>query len=83
MFLCPILTAGIYSDTHLLALMYGGEMCHWFVTSTQDYTESERAAQSFGIEMLSTYVQAVESIPELQGTWNTDRAKQLLKQFKS
>ncbi|KAH3831904.1 RAB7A-interacting MON1-CCZ1 complex subunit 1-like isoform X1 [Dreissena polymorpha] len=73
-----LLKRGIYSDTHLLALMYGGEMCYWFISTTKDVTESERAARAFGLEMLNTYVQAIESIPELQAGWNTERAKELI-----
>ncbi|XP_052774282.1 RAB7A-interacting MON1-CCZ1 complex subunit 1-like [Mya arenaria] len=78
-----LLKLGIYSDTHLLALMYGGEMCYWYINSTKDVTDSEKAARTFGIKMLTTYTQAVETLPELQGTWSTERAKQLLQELKS
>ncbi|RUS84234.1 hypothetical protein EGW08_007986 [Elysia chlorotica] len=30
-----LLSQGIYSDTHLLALMYLGEMCYWYAQLTQ------------------------------------------------
>ena len=33
---------GIRSDTHMLALAYGGEMCHWYITinAAQELSDS-------------------------------------------
>lgn len=73
---------GIYSSTHLLALMYAGEMCYWFITSASDTTDAERAARNLGEEMLDTYIQATEQIQELQG-WSNDQAKKYLSEMKA
>lgn len=75
--------AGIYSDTHLLALMYGGEMCYWLAKSTAEPAELDKSIISVGRDMLKTYVDSIEQLPELQAVWNTDRAKQLLTELKS
>lgn len=77
-----LLKMGVYSSTHLLALMYAGEMCYWFITSAKESTDAERAAHNLGQEMLDTYIQAVEQMPELQG-WSNDQAKKYLSELKA
>lgn len=73
---------GIYSSTHLLALMYAGEMCYWFITSSKESTDSVRAARNLGMEMLDIYVQATEQIPDLKQGWSNDQAKKYLAEMK-
>ncbi|XP_045160559.1 RAB7A-interacting MON1-CCZ1 complex subunit 1-like [Mercenaria mercenaria] len=77
-----LLKMGIYSSTHLLALMYAGEMCYWFVTSAKETTDVERATLNLGVEMLDSYIQAIEQIPELRD-WSNDQAKKYLSELKS
>lgn len=57
-------------------------MCYWFVKSTKEPGDTEKAVTSDGINMLKTYKQTVESLPQLQASWNTDRAKELLAELK-
>ncbi|KAL4235889.1 hypothetical protein ACF0H5_004278 [Mactra antiquata] len=77
-----LLKMGIYSSTHLLALMYAGEMCYWYITSANENTDSVRAARNLGMEMLDIYIQATEQIVELKHGWSNDQAKQYLAEMK-
>ena len=61
-------------------MMYAGEMCYWFVET--GHTENNFDAKSIGIDMLSSYVRAIQDIPQLQG-WSTDKATELLTHFQS
>ncbi|XP_060576148.1 RAB7A-interacting MON1-CCZ1 complex subunit 1-like [Ruditapes philippinarum] len=76
-----LLKMGIYSSTHLLALMYTGEMCYWFLTSSNESTDAERVTCNLGMEVLETYIQATEQMPELGG-WSNDQAKKYLIEMK-
>ena len=61
-------------------MMYAGEMCYWYTATGQ--TENSFDARSIGVDMLSTYVKAIEDLPQLQG-WSKDRAVEILTHFKS
>ena len=73
--------SGIYSSTHLLALMYTGEMCYRFLMSTKESTDAERVTCNLGIEVLETYIQATQELPELIG-WSNEQAKKYLSEMK-
>ena len=60
--------------------MYAGEMCAWYVQTGP--VDDEFDARTIGVDMLSTYIKAIQDIPQLRG-WKTDRAKELLSQLKS
>ena len=69
---------GIYSDTHLLGLMYAGEMCYWHVKHQdpqQDNTQFN--ARDTGRKILNLYIDTVKEYMTGRG-WNCDRAEQLL-----
>ncbi|XP_076353474.1 RAB7A-interacting MON1-CCZ1 complex subunit 1-like isoform X1 [Tachypleus tridentatus] len=79
-----LLQHGIFSDTHMLALMYGAEMCYWYVYYTKMWNNTEdtivqnaSTLQHTGVELLQLYVKMVEG--PLNGLgWNCDRARELL-----
>ena len=60
--------------------MYAGEMCAWYVQMGP--ADDGFDARCIGVDMLSTYIKAIQGIPQLRG-WKTDRAKELLSQLKS
>ena len=60
--------------------MYAGEMCAWYIQTGP--VDDGFDARTIGVEMLSTYVKAIQDIPQLQG-WKTERAQDLLSQLKS
>ena len=75
-----LLYTGIFSDTHVLALMYAGEMCYWLLThsepsDTSQHTQLVKQCHHF----LTTYIFVTEGPLKLHG-WSTDRAKQILSQ---
>ncbi|ESP00699.1 hypothetical protein LOTGIDRAFT_112314, partial [Lottia gigantea] len=79
-----LIQSGIYSDTHLLSLVYAGEMCYWlnhcdklgyFQTEEIDYRD-------IGETYLCRYLQVVNGPLKHQG-WNTDSAQTMLQSFKS
>ncbi|XP_062508931.1 RAB7A-interacting MON1-CCZ1 complex subunit 1-like [Corticium candelabrum] len=75
-----LLEEGIFSDTHVLALMYAGEMCYWLLThsepsDTSQHTQLVKQCHHF----LTTYIFVTEGPLKLHG-WSTDRAKQILSQ---
>ncbi|XP_048256402.1 RAB7A-interacting MON1-CCZ1 complex subunit 1-like isoform X1 [Haliotis rufescens] len=78
-----LMKSGIYSDTHLLALMYAGEMCYWFVKGQKEEGFESMAdfqAKDTGTRLLKSYIEAIKG--PLQGAgWNTDRAQQILRYF--
>ncbi|XP_009467304.1 PREDICTED: UPF0600 protein C5orf51 homolog [Nipponia nippon] len=85
-----LLSEGIFSDTHLLALMYSGEMCHWGLRHCGEGKQesdlgcrSESVSLDFretGKNMLTKYVAVCEGPLKGQG-WNTTTAKQMLCYF--
>ncbi len=74
---------GIFSDTHLLTMMYIGEMCFWAVKyedCSMDSTERKEDRLHFrdiGTQILHKYVLACEGPLQGQG-WNTENAKEIL-----
>lgn len=75
--------SGIFSDTHLLTMMYIGEMCFWAVKyedCSADSTERKEDSLQFrdiGTQILNKYVLACEGPLQGQG-WNTENAKEIL-----
>lgn len=90
-FLFPL--AGIFSDTHLLAMMYCGEMCYWGLKYCGDQgTELHRELpgsseniimdfQEIGEKMLTKYIAVCEGPLRSHG-WDTKNAKRILDYFK-
>lgn len=77
------LSEGIFSDTHLLTMMYIGEMCFWAVkyedcsADTMDRKEDRLQFRDIGTQILNKYVLACEGPLQGQG-WNTENAKEIL-----
>ncbi|XP_052088838.1 RAB7A-interacting MON1-CCZ1 complex subunit 1-like isoform X6 [Mytilus californianus] len=67
---------GIYSDTHLLSMMYAGEMCYWFCNKPEQST-SDFNPKVIGQDLLSKYIACAKS-PVMYG-WSTDKAEEFLK----
>ena len=71
---------GIYTDTHMLALMYCGEMCYWYVQAVRDGLFDlcpEFDVKVIGSHVLKSYIQAVQG-PLKGAGWSCDRAEELL-----
>ena len=72
---------GIYSDTHVLNLMYTGEMCYWYLENIKQHgrsnSEDSVSLATKGKAALQTYIRLTEG-PLKSCGWSTDRAKQLL-----
>ena len=88
-----LLSNGIYSQIHLLAAMYCGEMCFWRVKlaaamiiggSGHDLLHDSEVSfdnyKKIAIAQLSLYCNTIKRVPSLGG-WSTDEAKSLLKQL--
>ncbi|XP_066473476.1 RAB7A-interacting MON1-CCZ1 complex subunit 1 isoform X2 [Tiliqua scincoides] len=85
-----LLHEGVFSDTHLLAMMYSGEMCYW---GLNNFAEEKQQRQStdlhsevldfreIGKRMLQTYVAVCEG-PLRGHEWETQNAKLILNYFK-
>nr|XP_060617422.1 RAB7A-interacting MON1-CCZ1 complex subunit 1 isoform X1 [Anolis sagrei ordinatus] len=88
---------GIYSDTHLLAMMYCGEMCYWGlkycgegkepVQSTDPRSESRAPNMALdfretGAKMLQKYIAVCEGPLRLHD-WDTKNAKRILNYFQN
>ncbi|XP_041360112.1 UPF0600 protein C5orf51 homolog [Gigantopelta aegis] len=75
-----LIKSGIYTDTHLLALMYCGEMCYWYVQAVRDGLfdlSPEFAVKDIGSRVLKSYIKAVQG-PLKGAGWTCDRAEELL-----
>uniref|UniRef100_A0A8D0E0Y8 RAB7A interacting MON1-CCZ1 complex subunit 1 n=1 Tax=Salvator merianae TaxID=96440 RepID=A0A8D0E0Y8_SALMN len=87
---------GIFSDTHLLAMMYGGEMCYWGLkyygresehkqnTDIEPLHGAHNQVLDFretGEKMLQKYIAACEG-PLRAHEWDTKNAKHILDYFK-
>lgn len=72
---------GIYSNTHVLNLMYKGEMCYWYLENVnqhaQSHSEDRVRLTKEGRKALQTYIRLTEG-PLKNNGWSSDRAKQLL-----
>lgn len=76
--------SGIYSDTHLLAMMYAGEMCYWYSQLKKNHPllpSSDLDERQIGVKYLQDYLKAVKGPLSVQG-WSTERAEQFLHYFK-
>ncbi|XP_072537281.1 RAB7A-interacting MON1-CCZ1 complex subunit 1 [Salminus brasiliensis] len=77
------LSEGIFSDTHLLTMMYIGEMCFWAVkyedggADGAEQKEDRLHFRDIGAQILNKYVLACEGPLQGQG-WNTENAKEIL-----
>ncbi|XP_060082091.1 RAB7A-interacting MON1-CCZ1 complex subunit 1-like [Ylistrum balloti] len=76
---------GILNDTHLLGMMYGGEMCYWYYQEQVNKTQSIEFEKDFdakktGKEFLLPYIEAVDGVLSAHG-WNSQTAKQIIKYF--
>uniref|UniRef100_A0A8C6X6Z9 RAB7A interacting MON1-CCZ1 complex subunit 1 n=2 Tax=Elapinae TaxID=42168 RepID=A0A8C6X6Z9_NAJNA len=88
-----LVNEGIFSDTHLLAMMYCGEMCYWGLKYCGDQgTELHRELpgsseniimdfQEIGEKMLTKYIAVCEGPLRSHG-WDTKNAKRILDYFK-
>ncbi|XP_063817572.1 RAB7A-interacting MON1-CCZ1 complex subunit 1 isoform X2 [Pseudophryne corroboree] len=88
-----LLAKGIFSDIHVLALMYCGEMCFWALTYCMEVVQTSDAGpnsetcnkilnfKEVGEHVLETYVDACEGPLRGQG-WNTDNAKKILQSLR-
>lgn len=80
-----LLLKGVYTDTHVLALMYAGELCHWFetlATSQLATNHDDFDPYTTGTHMLRTYIDVVIGPLKGQG-WSTQRAQDLLMLLKT
>ncbi|RWS15690.1 UPF0600 protein C5orf51-like protein [Dinothrombium tinctorium] len=77
--------SGVYSDSHLLAMMYCGEMCYWYCKYADewDLIDSEegfkmiRELKELGNKYLKIYIESVEQFFKNVG-WNCERAKEII-----
>ncbi|XP_069819658.1 RAB7A-interacting MON1-CCZ1 complex subunit 1 [Dendropsophus ebraccatus] len=88
-----LLEKGIFSDIHLLALMYCGEMCYWalrYCRDTEQTPDPKADPQApnqglqfkdIGEKVLDTYMSMCEGPLRGQG-WNTENAKKILQYYK-
>ena len=89
---CRFSLLGVYSDTHLLALMYAGEMCywHWKVSQnacTDNSSLQNRIKTSFdslanGTKFLQKFVNVVRTQVRGNG-WDFSQAEKILAEFAS
>ena len=71
-----LLKLGAYSDMHVLAIMYIGELCYWFLKYGHSTDEDEKSyMKNTGKKQLQLYIKLTGSY--LHG-WNSTRAKELL-----
>ena len=84
-----LLIAGVFSDTHLLALMYAGEMCYWHwqiqKDGKTDLSANHNRARDFdsvsnGTKFLQKFVDVVKGSFQGNG-WDCSRAEQILAEF--
>jgi len=70
-----LLSKGIFSDSHMLALMYGGEACYWGCTPPlAKLQHKQEDLHEKACTFLGTYVEVVDRLPG----WNSARAKEML-----
>ncbi|XP_076462823.1 RAB7A-interacting MON1-CCZ1 complex subunit 1-like [Babylonia areolata] len=79
---------GVYSDTHLLAMMYAAELCYWHQQAVDQGRfspgsgePSAFSARRQGLRHLQSYLAAVQGPLRGQG-WNTDRAEEFVQYFR-
>ncbi|NXJ83565.1 CE051 protein, partial [Trogon melanurus] len=92
-----LLSEGIFSDTHLLAMMYSGEMCYWGLQQcregkqesfeTVDSNSSSCRSRSASLDFRETGKNMLTKYvtvcegPLKDQGWNTTAAKQMLRHF--
>ncbi|KFQ22340.1 UPF0600 protein C5orf51, partial [Mesitornis unicolor] len=92
-----LLSEGVFSETHLLAMMYGGEMCYWGLQhcgegkqkspEMMDHSDLGCASQSMSLDFremgknMLTKYVAACEGPLKAQGWNTTTAKQILGYF--
>lgn len=81
-----LLTEGTLSDTHLLTMMYIGELCFWAVkyeegggggVDSAQYRDDTLHFRDIGTHILLKYLRVCEGPLQGQG-WNTENAKEIL-----
>ncbi|KAK7100190.1 RAB7A-interacting MON1-CCZ1 complex subunit 1-like [Littorina saxatilis] len=90
-----LFSQGVYSDTHLLAMMYAGEMCYWYQQAVDKKLFSPDTpgspgtgdsdafnAKTQGLRYLDRYLSAVKG-PLKGQDWNTSRAEEIVKFLQS
>ena len=83
-----VVTSGVYSDTHLLAMMYAAELCFWHQQAVDKGMFSQDAGDSNalharlqGLHHLDRYLGAVNG-PLKGQDWTTSRAEEIAKYFR-
>ena len=79
-----LIANNIFSDNHLLSLMYLSEMCFWYKIYSNNwrlYLHTDFDAEECAKCCLKLYINAVENNFKLFG-WNCDKAIQMLNTFK-
>lgn len=81
---------GVYSDTHLLALMYAGEMCYWHwkvrqnactdTSSLQNLIKTGFDSLANGTKFLQKFVNVVRTQVRGNG-WDFSKAEKILAEF--
>jgi len=66
-----LMSQGIFSSTHLLAIMYAGEVAYWIYMKMGVDLYKEKA-----LNFLSTYEKIVDNLPPYNG-WNSNKSKEL------
>ncbi|RWS26177.1 UPF0600 protein C5orf51-like protein [Leptotrombidium deliense] len=77
--------SGVYSDSHLLAMMYCGEMCYWYCKYAKDWDliDSDEGCKminelkELGNKYLKIYIESVEQFFKNVG-WSCERAKEII-----
>lgn len=79
--------SGTLSDTHLLTMMYIGELCFWAVkyeeggggggVDSAQYRDDTLHFRDIGTHILLKYLRVCEGPLQGQG-WNTENAKEIL-----
>lgn len=78
--ICVSLYSGVFSETHVLSMIYLGEMCYWHTKYTTESSSSSTDSfnpKELGCSVLNTYLSVVNGPLKNHG-WSTDRADQLL-----
>ncbi|XP_032225842.2 RAB7A-interacting MON1-CCZ1 complex subunit 1 isoform X3 [Nematostella vectensis] len=78
-----LLRQGIFSDTHMLAFMYAGELCcwHWRTVRTHSHM-STRDLSTIGLQCLSKYTETCEGALNGKG-WDCTKAKTLIAEMEN
>ena len=70
---------GLFSDTHVLSLIYMGELCYWHIKHQSDpvVEDPDLSPQVLGSSVLHLFLEMVEG-PLKDHGWSSQRATQLL-----